>query len=142
MTYEERRKRERPLNYTQAEWDQYLADLKASEDRAKKEHPDHFKISFRKRTYEDRWTRYRSKVLVSIGLSDDEVEELKFNRMTNPRVALFLRDIKAEVERIQVKYDLPDYAAAAEYRRDHYEDLLDINDIEDWDPYRRMGYFD
>jgi hypothetical protein len=103
--------------------------------------PSSFKISFRKRTFENRWTRYRAKVLEAVGLSDGEIEELKYNRLTNPRIALFLRDITVEVERIREKYDLPDYEAAAQYRRDHYEDLLDTHDIDDWNPYRRMGYF-
>ncbi len=112
------------------------------DDRFEELHPSHFTIHFHERKYEDRWTRYREKVLERIGLSEYEISELKFNRMTNPRVALFLRDIRKEVERIRVKYELADYEAAAIYRRENYEDLLDTKDIEDWDPYYRMGYFD
>lgn len=101
-----------------------------------------FKINFHRRTYEDRWTRYRVKVLTALGLSDDEISALKYNRLTNVRVAWFMKDIRREVNAIQTKYELGSYEDAAEYRRVHYEDLIDTHDIEDWDPYYRMGYVD
>lgn len=142
MTYEHMSKQKRPLNYTLQEWEEYLKYLKERDEKEAREKITHFKISFKGRSYEDRWTRYRTKALEKIGLSDDEILELKYNRMTNPRVAMFLRDIRAEVERIRVKYELADYSEAANYRRDHYEELLDTHDIEDWDPYYRMGYFE
>jgi hypothetical protein len=106
------------------------------------ENPDKFKINFHRRTYEDRWTRYRAKVLTALGLSDWEINELKYNRLTNRRVAWFLKDIQREVEAIRGKFELGSYEAAALYRREHYEDLIDTHDIEDWDPYWRMGYVD
>lgn len=133
---------EKPVNYKPKEWEDKLEWEVESYRRELAAHPDHFTIKLRSRTFENRWTRYRTKVLETIGLSDDEISELKYNRLTNLRVAWFLKEIKAEVVRIQTKYNLTDYAAAANYRRDHYEDLLDAHDIEDWDPYRRMGYLE
>lgn len=101
-----------------------------------------FTINFKGRGYENRWTRYREPKLRAVGLSDYEVMALKYNRLTNPRVKWYLRDIKAEVKRIQQAYGLPDYASAADFRRDNYANLVDNGDIYEWDPYVRMGYLD
>lgn len=105
-------------------------------------HPEHFTINLKGRTYEDRWTRYRTKILTAIGLTDDEISTLKYNRMTSPRVAWYLKQMRAEVTRLQEQYGLADYATAADFRREHFIDLVDNGDIEDKDPYYRMGYLD
>jgi hypothetical protein len=105
-------------------------------------YPDHFTINLKGRSYEDRWTRYRAKVLAAIGLTDDEISALKYNRMTNPRVAWYLKQMRAEVRKLQDQYGLADYATAAEFRREHFVDLVDNGDIEESDPYYRMGYLD
>jgi hypothetical protein len=104
--------------------------------------PNKFTIHFHPRTYENRWTRYRAKVLDAIGLSSYEIDALKYNRMTNPFVAAFLKDIRAEVIRIGIKYGLGSYEEAADYRKAHFVELLDTKDIEDDDVYWRMGYHD
>ncbi len=134
----------KPPNYRPEEWAEKLARERRFWEKQKKleEESSHFTISFRKRTKETRWTRYRAKVLESLGLSDDEISVLKYNRLTNLRIHWFLGEIRKEVERIRQKYNLPSYEAAARYRRDNYADLLDVHDIEYWDPYQRMGYYD
>jgi hypothetical protein len=61
--------------------------------------------------------------------------------MSNPRVAEYLNIVRDDVRYIREKYDLPSYAAAARYRREHRDELIDAGDINEPDPYRRMGYF-
>ena len=87
------------------------------------------------------WSKRRIPKLIEIGCTDDEVEQLKFNRMTNPNVAGYLNQVREEVRRLRDKFNLPDYVAAAKYRREHRDELIDAGDIEEPDPYRRMGYF-
>jgi len=87
------------------------------------------------------WSKRRVPKLLALGCTEDEVEQLKFNRMTNPRVAEYLNRVRDEVLRIRELYNLPDYAAAARYRREHRDELIDAGDIAEPDPYRRMGYF-
>lgn len=101
-----------------------------------------FKINFRGRDYENRWTRYREPKLRAIGLSDYEIMAIKYNRLSNPRIKWFLRDIRREVRRIAKAFELRSYEEAAEYRRTNYASLVDSGDIYEWDPYIRMGYFE
>ncbi len=91
---------------------------------------------------ENRWTRYRAAKLSEMGLSKWEIMALKYNKMTNPRVALFLKDIRAEVDKIRVERGLSSHSVAAEFRRDNWEWLVDMGEIEEYDPYIRMGYWD
>lgn len=103
----------------------------------------HWKVDFsgRKRK-EDRWTRYRASKLEEMGFSFWEVLVLKYNRFSNPRVQQLIKDVRDEVLTIQYKYDLPSLAAAARFRREHFVDLVDEGDIDEADPYWRMGYED
>ena len=87
------------------------------------------------------WSKRRIPKLIAIGCTDDEVEQLKFNRISNPRVASYLRQVRHEVRYLKDKFNLPSYAAAANYRRVHRDELIDAGDIAEPDPYRRMGYF-
>jgi len=91
---------------------------------------------------EDRWTKHRAAVLEGLGFSFWEILVLKYNRFSNPRVKQLIEDIKVEVREIQDKYELPSEAAAAKFRRDHFVELVDEGDIEEADPYYRMGYED
>lgn len=95
-----------------------------------------------RRHMENRWTRYRAAKLEEIGFSEWETMALKYNKMTNPRVAQLYKDVKAEVKRIQEEHELPSYEAAAKYRREHFAALVDSGEIEEYDPYIRMGYYD
>ena len=104
--------------------------------------PDHFRVDFRGRQMENRWTRYRAAKLEEMGFSIWEIKALKYNRLTNPNIAQFLKEIRAEVEDIQRAHDLPSYQAAAKYRRDNWVALLDSGEIEEYDPYHRMGYWE
>ena len=101
-----------------------------------------FHISFKPRSYEDRWTRYREKKLFDLGLSPWEIMALKYNKLTNPRIRTFLRDIRAEVKQLQEDHGLPSYEAAMKYRRENWEHLIDVGEIEEYDPYIRMGYIE
>ena len=85
--------------------------------------------------------RARVPKLIEIGCTDDEVEQLKWTHLDNPAVVSYLTFIRDEVRRLRDKYGLPNYAAAARYRREHREELIDAGDIEEPDPWRRMGYF-
>lgn len=87
------------------------------------------------------WAKRRIPKLEAIGCTEDEVEQLKFNRMTNPRVAEYLNMVQDEVRRLRDQYNLPNYGAAAKYRREHRDELIDAGDINEPDIYRRMGYF-
>lgn len=105
--------------------------------------PDKITIDFGGRRHkETRWTKYRRQKLIDLGFSDWEILALKYNKLTNPRVKWLLRDIKREVKDLQTFYNLSSYTAAAQYRRDNFEDLVDSGEIEEADPYRRMGYDD
>lgn len=99
------------------------------------------KIHIPKPRQDTAWSKRRIPKLEAIGCTEDEIEQLKFNRMSNPRVAAYLRHVRREVRHIQEAYELPDYAAAARYRREHRDELVDAGDIEEPDPYRRMGYY-
>jgi hypothetical protein len=90
---------------------------------------------------ETAWSKRRIPKLEAIGCTEDEVEQLKWNRMTNPRVAEYLNMVRDEVRRLRDKYNLPSYAAAAKYRREHRDELIDAGDIQEPAPYRRMGYY-
>jgi len=81
-------------------------------------------------------------VLWRAGLSEYEISELKYNRLSNPRVRWLLRDIRREISRIQEDYGLPSWWDAAQYRRENYAMLVDSGDIEEADIYARMGYLE
>lgn len=104
---------------------------------------DKFTVNFGgRRQMENRWTRYRAAKLADLGFSDWEIMALKYNRLTNPNVSLLLKDVKAEVEEIRRTHDLPSFASAARFRREHWVALLDSGEVEEYDPYIRMGYYE
>jgi hypothetical protein len=98
-----------------------------------------FRKAKRKETY---WTRYREAELYKRGLSPWEIAALKYNRLTNPRVAEFLTDIDDEVEWLQKQFSLPSLHDAIVFRRENWEDLVLDGVIEEYDPYIRMGYWE
>lgn len=100
-----------------------------------------WKVDFRgKKRKEDRWTRHRAAVLEEIGFSFWEILVLKYNRFSNPRVKQLIEDVRDEVKVIMYKYDLTSIPSAAKFRRDHFVELVDEGDIDEADPYWRMGY--
>jgi len=131
----------RPFNWPKEEWERFLAWEKRKWEAAQKRAAQPIRIRLRPaRTKETYWTRYRAKILKAIGFTDYEISELKYNRLSLPRVQFLLRDVRREVRRIQRKYGLRSYQEAAEYRRQHFVELVDSEDITETDPYIRMGY--
>ncbi|MEM3426752.1 MAG: hypothetical protein QW212_00630 [Nitrososphaerales archaeon] len=131
----------RPINWTPAEWEAWLARERREFEEAQRRAAQPIKIKLTpSRTKETYWTRYRTKVLAELGFSDYEIAELKYNRLSLPRVRFLLKDVKAEVRRIQKKYGLKSYRQAAAFRREHFVELIDLGDIVEYDPYIRMGY--
>jgi len=94
------------------------------------------------RKKETRWTKYREAELYKRGCSPWEIVALKYNRFSNPRVGIFLKHLEEEIEAIQEHFNLGSLYEARVYRREHFEYLVDIGEIEEADPYIIMGYYE
>lgn len=100
---------------------------------------DRFRVDFSKRRKDTAWSLRREPRLRALGCSEPEILQLKFNRMSNPRVRRLLGEVQRHVRKIQRREGFATYEEAAEYRRDYWVSMVDAGEIEE-SPYRRMGY--